>query len=133
MYPPTISSPELSLITTSSQRTQTSSIYKMATFGECVDFALKYSGLGDEHLVLKDKQIQTLNSLYKGRDCISILPTGYGKSVIFQLLLWFQQRRLDKAQPLIVLVVSTLNSLMQDQIIQFRNKNFKRLFYWYYR
>ena len=45
----------------------------MATFSECVDFALKYSGLGDENLILKDKQIQTLNSLYKGRDRVSIL------------------------------------------------------------
>ena len=66
----------------------------MATFSECVDFALKYSGLGDENLIFKDKQIQTLNSLYNGRDCISILPTGYGKSVIFlQLLPWFQRGR----------------------------------------
>ena len=30
----------------------------MATFSECVDFTLKYSGLGDENLILKDKQIQ---------------------------------------------------------------------------
>ena len=47
------------LLLASSQRTQTSSIYKLATFSEYVDFALKYSGFGDEHLILKDKQIHT--------------------------------------------------------------------------
>ena len=33
----------------SSQRTKTSSIYKLATFSECVNFALKYSGFGNEN------------------------------------------------------------------------------------
>ena len=33
----------------------------METFSECVDFALKYSGLDDENLILKDKQIHSLS------------------------------------------------------------------------
>ena len=57
MYPPNFSSPEISLITTHAN--------KFYTFSECVDFSLKYSGFGDENLILKDKQIQTKNSLYK--------------------------------------------------------------------
>ena len=35
---------------------------------------------------LKEKQIETFESLYKGEDCISVLPTGYGKSILFQAL-----------------------------------------------
>ena len=50
-------------------RTHTSSIYKMAICKECVDFALKYSGLGNENWILNDKQIQTLNSSINKRGC----------------------------------------------------------------
>ncbi len=36
----------------------------------------------DNELVLKDKQKIALSEIYKGRDIVASLPTGYGKSVI---------------------------------------------------
>ena len=36
---------------------------------------------------LKPKQVQCLEAIYFGRDTIGVLPTGYGKSIIFHLLL----------------------------------------------
>ena len=55
---------------------------------------------------LKDKQIQTLKSLYDGHDTLAVLPTGFGKSIIFQLFLSCCRGH----------SVDPLNSIMQDQV-----------------
>ncbi|XP_048245704.1 ATP-dependent DNA helicase RecQ-like [Haliotis rufescens] len=75
---------------------------------------------------LKDKQEETLKTVFAGRDCIAVLPTGYGKSLIFQLLPFLLQR--DRPVPGIVIVVSPLNSLMQDQVISLCEKGVKACF-----
>ncbi|XP_046343725.2 ATP-dependent DNA helicase RecQ-like [Haliotis rufescens] len=75
---------------------------------------------------LKDKQEETLKTVFAGRDCIAVLPTGYGKSLIFQLLPFLLQR--DRPAPGIVIVVSPLNSLMQDQVISLCEKGVKACF-----
>lgn len=61
---------------------------------------------------LKDKQIDTLQALQFGNDCVSILPTGYGNSLIFQML----PLVLMKEEIGIVIVICTLTSIMQDQV-----------------
>jgi superfamily II DNA helicase RecQ len=38
---------------------------------------------------LKEQQLGTLQQVYEGKDCISVLPTGYGKSIIYQMIPWF--------------------------------------------
>ena len=91
----------------------------MASFEECVQFALDNCPVS-KNLILKEKQLQTLRTLYDGQDCVSILPTGYGKSVIFQLLPWFAQCKFNREKPMCVLVVSPLNSLMTDQVMSLR-------------
>lgn len=53
---------------------------------------------------LKDKQLETLNYLWRKQDCISVLPTGYGKSIIYQLLPWFLQGGREKAGIVIVII-----------------------------
>ena len=35
---------------------------------------------------LKVKHVICLKAIYRGRDVVAVLPTGYGKSVIFHLL-----------------------------------------------
>ena len=35
---------------------------------------------------LRPKQVKCLEAIYRGRDVVAILPTGYGKSMIFHLL-----------------------------------------------
>jgi len=96
----------------------------MAIFHD--DFAVKNSGLRlPEGFKLKEKQVQTLKSVFAKTDCISILPTGYGKSIIFQLLPWFMQRKYHRTSPMIVIVVSPLSSLMQDQVMALRMQGIK--------
>ena len=52
----------------------------LVTSGSCDSF---YSSLR-----FKPKQMQCFDALIHGNDLIAVLPTGYGKSLIFQLLPW---------------------------------------------
>ena len=74
---------------------------------------------------LKPKQAQCLEAIYLGRDTIGVLPTGYGKSIIFHLLpgMFFDKinsraARSSSASIInpVVVVVCPLNSLISDQI-----------------
>ena len=42
---------------------------------------------------LKTYQLKGLQKLYDRKDLIAVLPTGYGKSLIFQLLVLLEQKR----------------------------------------
>ena len=75
-----------------------------------------------EHFTLKPKQREALehlwnwNTLHK-QDLIVNLPTGYGKSVIFQMLpelLGMREDRRDIGKS-VVLVVCPLNIIQADQ------------------
>ena len=75
---------------------------------------------------LKVKQVICLKAIYHGLDGVAVLPTGYGKSVIFHLL---PSLFLDKinyehgaAAPI---VVSPLNALIKDQIRRLQEGNVK--------
>ena len=72
---------------------------------------------------LKVKQVICLEAIYHGRDVVAVLPTGYGKSVIFHLLpsLFLDKINYEReaaAHP-VVIVVSPLNSrsLSIDKIL----------------
>ncbi|ELU17259.1 hypothetical protein CAPTEDRAFT_200623 [Capitella teleta] len=63
---------------------------------------------------LREEQKQALQVLLDGKDCVAVLPTGFGKSLIYGLY----PMMLSKIQYetiTIVLVVSPLRSLMKDQ------------------
>ena len=62
---------------------------------------------------LKAEQSEALEALISGRDVIAILPTGFGKSLIFQL---FCEVKLASNPNTCILVVAPLNSIVQDQI-----------------
>lgn len=85
-------------------------------FEECIAHGLRCLNL--EHLSLRKEQVAALeNVVVLKKDAIVVLPTGFGKSVIFQLLpfvfdAWFNKE--DKHS--MVLVVSPLNALIQDQV-----------------
>ncbi|SPJ10256.1 ATP-dependent DNA helicase Q1 [Plasmodium sp. DRC-Itaito] len=63
---------------------------------------------------IKEKQLECLNCIKRFEHVLNIMPTGGGKSLIYQLI------------PLILdgisIVISPLISLIQDQIISLRNK-----------
>ncbi|XP_052777744.1 uncharacterized protein LOC128215056 [Mya arenaria] len=57
---------------------------------------------------LKPLQAKTLNVLLSGKDCVCCLPTGYGKSLIFEILPFIDPTCL-------VLVVEPLNVIMVQE------------------
>lgn len=82
-------------------------------FSEALEFAKDSANINFD---LKDKEIQTLKSLYDGNDTLAVLPTGFGKSIIFQLLPFLFQRKLGRHEAMICIIVTPLNSIMQDQV-----------------
>ena len=88
-------------------------------FREAVAYAL--SCVHREDLILKPKQEEALIHLYDGRDVFAWFPTGYGKSICYQLLPFMFDVKLKrtsspKTERSVVLVISLLVSLMIDQV-----------------
>ena len=99
-------------------------------FLSCLEFAILNSLYQD--IIMKPKQVLCLESVYMQSDVMCVLPTGYGKSLIFHLLpmLLFAKFKLrgdllrdwklngicTTVVNSIVIVVSPLNSLMSNQI-----------------
>ena len=94
-------------------------------FLSCLDFSIKKSIY--TNINLKPKQVICLEAIFKRRDTVAVLPTGYGKSLIYQLLPSllskrneFEQKQSDQMSSTrsfsVVLVVSPLNSLIEDQL-----------------
>ena len=70
----------------------------------------------------------SLEAIYHGRGVVAVLPTGYGKSVMFHLppSLFLDKincgRRAAQSHP-VVIVVSPLNALIKDQIRNLKEGN----------
>ena len=62
---------------------------------------------------LKPEQVQCFEHLYRGYDVIAVLPTGFGKSILFQLL---PDVLATKSTSNIVIVVCPLTSIISDQV-----------------
>ena len=89
-----------------------------------IDAAIVYSLLEAEceSLQLKPEQRRALRSILNGKDTIVVLPTGYGKSLVY-LLLPFATQYLRRSrgvsadpQRSMVVVVEPLSSLVEDQV-----------------
>ena len=67
---------------------------------------------------LKEKQVDAIASVLRNRDTFAILPTGYGKSLIYYLLPMANDFLFpkDKEHKALVLIVSPLTQLISDQI-----------------
>ena len=75
------------------------------------------------HFTLKKEQMECLSSVITdGKDILAVLPTGYGKSLIYQLLPDVFNQYLV-VQDSIVLVISPLNALMYDQIAKLNKQS----------
>ena len=107
---------------------ETDPVFKMAlSFLSDLQSALLSAGYAD--VILKVKQVICLEALYLRKDVVAVLPTGYGKSLVFHVL----PRLLKERDAIctstgttscksVVLVVSPLNALMYDQISSLRDK-----------
>ena len=76
-----------------------------------------------EGLQLKPEQQKALRSVLNKNDTTVVLPTGFGKSVVYMLLPFsfkylnrLSRRSADKQVSSMVLVIEPLSSLMDDQI-----------------
>ena len=65
---------------------------------------------------LRHEQKEAISTLVHGSDLLAVLPTGFGKSLIFQLLIRVQEILSSKAA--CVIVVCPLKSIVQDQLIE---------------
>jgi bloom syndrome protein len=96
-------------------------------FLSCLHFAVSNSVYCN--VVLKPKQVICLEHIFFNFDVLCVLPTGYGKSLIFHLvpaLLFAKKHFIDRGFCLwnldmsvattIVIVVSPLNALISNQI-----------------
>ena len=83
----------------------------MVDVKELVRKALLFKG---KTIVLKAEQEKALYSLLEGNDVLAVLPTGFGKSMIFTMFSVAARERTPEAVS--VLVISPLNSIITDQI-----------------
>ena len=66
---------------------------------------------------LKEEQNLIIDNILNGNDVIGVLPTGFGKSVTFQIPALMQDG--------VTIVITPLISLMQDQAFTLKNKGIK--------
>ena len=78
-----------------------------------------------EKIILKSEQETAVKELLAGRDVMAILPTGFGKSLIFTVFaIAKEQLRSEKT---CVIVVSPLKSIIDDQIAEMASLDFTAL------
>ena len=86
----------------------------MADLKEAAKKALLFLDFKEKTIVLKAEQEKALYSLLEGNDVLAVLPTGFGKSMIFTMFSVAARERTPEAVS--VLVISPLNSIITDQI-----------------
>lgn len=96
------------------------SVKSIHLFHSGLEEALKR--LGKKNLKLKECQYEAVKAVVVDRkDTICILPTGYGKSLIYQLLPFVFDAYLGYENTTSsVIVISPLNALMVDQIAKLK-------------
>ncbi|KAG8367262.1 hypothetical protein BUALT_Bualt16G0054200 [Buddleja alternifolia] len=67
-----------------------------------------------EHSDFRGKQLEAIQAVLSGRDCFCLMPTGGGKSICYQIPALAKQG--------IVLVVSPLIALMENQVMALKEK-----------
>ena len=98
-------------------------------FCQCVQSVCKVFDVS----LLRERQLQALYSFVSGEEFVN-LPTGYGKSLIFQMAplihVWMHENvRIGswKKEP-IILIISLLLALMQDQVRKLTSLGLKAAF-----
>ena len=72
---------------------------------------------------LKPEQLSAIDAILRGRDTFVSVPTGFGKSLVYQVLPfcadWLTGRvtGISTSSKPVVMVVSPLLSLMHDQVV----------------
>ena len=80
---------------------------------EMVDLDALASELG---FVLKSEQKNAVESLLRGKDVFGVLPTGFGKSLIYQLFVLAKSRMPTTSSRPTMIVICPLKSIIEEQI-----------------
>ena len=70
----------------------------------------------NKNFTIRPKQLETIINVVKGYDTLAILPTSYGKSLIFRLLPSVCKQLKGHTNNAIVAVIAPLESIIKDQI-----------------
>ncbi|XP_068742331.1 bifunctional 3'-5' exonuclease/ATP-dependent helicase WRN-like [Montipora capricornis] len=70
--------------------------------------------------MLKAEQKTVIRHLFEKKDLLAVLPTGYGKSLIFQLLVLLAKRAGNYAS---LLVITPLVSIINEQVMEVEAMN----------
>ena len=88
-------------------------------FNGCIfNMLAKFQSVSGLNLELTKEQETA--SLLMDRDVLTVFPTGYGKSLIFQTYVMAAEQ-VNKGTKASMLVISTLTSIIQDQIVEARS------------
>ena len=92
------------------------------TFDEALSFAIQC--LSCPSLKLKPEQRVAIEHIFNGSDVFVWLPTGFGKSICYQVLPYLFDAKFGTSKQIVsaVVVVSPLLSLMVDQVRNLRNQ-----------
>ena len=93
---------------------------------ECIDKALNNIKKDHKDIVLKTEQFVAVKRLLEGNDVLAILPTGFGKSMIFTVFALARQELLKQqgsTEKSSVVVISPLKSIILDQIAEMKSLN----------
>ena len=77
--------------------------------------------LGCPNLTLKPEQRESVRYVYAGKDVFVWLPTGFGKSLCYEMLPFVFDVKRGRVDSLVI-VVSPLVSLMADQVWSLRKR-----------
>ena len=84
-----------------------------------VDLDALASELG---FVLKPEQKNAVESLLRGKDVFGVLPTGFGKSLIYQLFVLAKSRMPTTSSRPTIIVICPLKSIIEEQILKTSNE-----------
>ena len=88
---------------------------------------LRHSG---RKIILKKEQEIAVENLILGNNVLAVLPTGFGKSMIFTIYLLAKQefeRQANKDATICIVIISPLSSIICDQIAELESLGFTAL------
>ncbi|XP_065062582.1 uncharacterized protein LOC135689329, partial [Rhopilema esculentum] len=92
-------------------------VWNKEKFEEGLGFARTMFGISSMH----EEQLEALRHFFRGKHLYFSAPTGYGKSLIYQVIPFVNDYLMDQLTlPSCILVVTPLQSLMLDQVSKLR-------------
>ena len=88
----------------------------------CLVYAV--ARVGCSSLSLKHEQKECIKCIFDGKDVFVWLPTGFGKSICYEVLPFMFDKKVGRDNSLVI-VISPLVSLMVDQVRSLRSRSVK--------